>query len=89
MANKFKVKLHRWSVAWHRDLGYFFSSLIIIYCISGLALNHVDDWNPDFIIQKKTIQLPKVYQRAEVVFNFTSPSITTVFPLAASGKKKP
>lgn len=66
MAAKWKVKLHRWSVAWHRDLGYFFSSLIIIYSISGLALNHVDDWNPDFIIQKKTIQIPKSYQRAEI-----------------------
>lgn len=66
MAAKWKVKLHRWSVAWHRDLGYFFSSLIIIYSISGLALNHVDDWNPDFIIQKKTIQIPKSYQRAEM-----------------------
>ena len=66
MATKWKVKLHRWSVAWHRDLGYFFSSLIIIYSISGLALNHVDDWNPDFIIQKKTIQIPKSYQRTEI-----------------------
>lgn len=65
-AVSFRNKLHRWNVAWHRDLGYFFSSLIIIYCISGLALNHVNDWNPDFIIHKQTIQLPKTYTRAEV-----------------------
>lgn len=44
-------------MATHRDFGYFFSALIIIYCISGLALNHVDEWNPDFIIQKKDIKL--------------------------------
>lgn len=41
----------------HRDIGYFLSGLIVIYCISGIALNHVNDWNPDFIIQKRTVQL--------------------------------
>lgn len=50
-------KLRRLNVATHRDLGYFFSSLIIIYCISGLALNHINDWNPDFIISKKTVSI--------------------------------
>ncbi|MCO5239309.1 MAG: PepSY-associated TM helix domain-containing protein [Chitinophagaceae bacterium] len=51
-------KLRRLNLTWHRDLGYFFSSLIIIYCISGLALNHLDDWDPDFIIHRKTVQFP-------------------------------
>jgi len=66
MPSAFSTKLRRWNVAWHRDLGYFFSSLIIIYCISGLALNHVNDWNPDFIVHKETIELPKKYNRNEV-----------------------
>ena len=42
----------------HRDLGYFFTVLIIIYSISGIALNHIDDWNPDFIIEKDTVSIP-------------------------------
>jgi len=50
-------KLRRLNIATHRDVGYFFSSLIIIYCISGLALNHINDWNPDFIITKKTVSI--------------------------------
>jgi hypothetical protein len=45
----------RWNVATHRDLGYFFSTLIIVYCLSGIALNHVDEWNPDFVITYDTI----------------------------------
>jgi uncharacterized protein len=49
------------NIAAHRDFGYFFSTLIIIYCLSGIALNHIDDWNPDFIIQKKNIQVLKKY----------------------------
>jgi len=59
-------KIRKLNVAWHRDLGYLLSSLIIVYCISGLALNHIDDWNPDFIINKKTIALTKSYSRDSI-----------------------
>jgi uncharacterized protein len=66
MARSLLHKIRQWNLAWHRDLGYFFSSLIIIYCISGIALNHVNDWNPDFIIHKDTINIGKSYQRSEI-----------------------
>lgn len=66
MAISISTKLRRWNVAWHRDLGYFFSFLTIIYCISGIALNHINDWNPDFIIHRETVQLSKKYQRSEI-----------------------
>ena len=46
----------------HRDLGYFFAGLIIAYCLSGIALNHVDDWNPDFIISKTSVDFGQAYQ---------------------------
>lgn len=59
-------KIRRWNLEWHRDLGYFFSSLIIIYAISGIALNHVNDWNPDFIIHKQTVITPKLNTRDKV-----------------------
>ncbi len=61
MATKKWTKLRRFNVATHRDVGYFFSTLIIIYCLSGLALNHVNEWNPDFIITKKTVKLDPNY----------------------------
>lgn len=60
MSKDFVRKLRRLNIATHRDFGYFFSALIIIYCISGLALNHVDEWNPDFIIEKHNIKLKTV-----------------------------
>ncbi|MCZ2249053.1 MAG: PepSY-associated TM helix domain-containing protein [Bacteroidia bacterium] len=59
-------KLRRLNIATHRDLGYFFSSLILVYCISGIALNHVDDWNPDFILTKTTVQLDKEYHAQDI-----------------------
>lgn len=59
-------RIRKLNVATHRDLGYFFTSLIIVYCISGIALNHVDDWNPDFIIEKENITLDRKYNREEI-----------------------
>lgn len=59
-------KIRKFNVATHRDLGYFFSSLILVYCISGIALNHVDEWNPDFILNKKTIKLERAYGANEI-----------------------
>jgi hypothetical protein len=59
-------RIRRLNIELHRDVGYFFSALIIAYCISGLALNHIDSWNPDFIIEKKTITLPKSYVKEEI-----------------------
>jgi hypothetical protein len=35
-------------VAIHRDVGYFFAALTVVYAISGVAVNHVGDWNPSY-----------------------------------------
>jgi uncharacterized protein len=66
MPSLLQKKIRRWNLEWHRDLGYFFSLLIIIYCISGIALNHVNDWNPDFIIHKENVQCRKLFIRENV-----------------------
>jgi uncharacterized protein len=39
----------------HRDLSYFFAGMVIIYSISGIALNHMHQWNPNYIITKTEI----------------------------------
>lgn len=64
MKKAVKTKIRRLNVATHRDLGYFFSSLIVVYCLSGIALNHVNDWNPDFIIEKKEVRIEGSYLAA-------------------------
>jgi len=35
----------------HRDVGYLIAGLTIIYALSGIALNHKHDWNPNYIIE--------------------------------------
>lgn len=41
----------------HRDIGYFFFGMSIIYGISGIALNHIDDWDPSYQIRSEQIQV--------------------------------
>jgi hypothetical protein len=45
-------KLRKFNRAMHRDLGYFFVAMILIYSLSGIAINHLDDWDPSYIIKK-------------------------------------
>lgn len=61
-----KRQLRKWNTIIHRDFGYFLSGLIIMYSLSGIALNHIDDWNPDFIITKKDVALERSYQKSEI-----------------------
>ncbi len=37
----------------HRDIGYLIAGLTIIYAVSGIALNHKHDWNPNYIIEDR------------------------------------
>lgn len=55
-----RVRLRRLNAITHRDLGYFCSALIVAYCISGIALNHIDDWNPSFVIHRDEIALGEI-----------------------------
>lgn len=54
------MKLRKLNRVLHRDLGYLFTGMIIIYAISGIALNHVKDFNPNYSITRiqKTVSLP-------------------------------
>ena len=60
MARLSSKKIRKFNLVTHRDVGFFFSGLILIYCVSGIALNHIDDWNPDFILNKTTILLKDI-----------------------------
>ncbi|MDF9827830.1 hypothetical protein M2447_001932 [Ereboglobus sp. PH5-10] len=42
----------------HRDLGYLFFGATIVYAVSGLAVNHRADWNPNYSVEKRTHAAP-------------------------------
>ena len=46
-------KLRKWSRILHRDFGYFFIGTTLIYALSGIALNHINDWNPNYSVERK------------------------------------
>jgi len=46
------MKLRKFNRATHRDLGYFFVAMILIYSISGIAINHIDDWDPSYVVNR-------------------------------------
>jgi hypothetical protein len=37
-----------WLRAIHRDIGYLAVGFTLIYALSGIAMNHIDDWDPNF-----------------------------------------
>lgn len=47
-----RKKLFVLNRSFHRDIGYFCVGLILIYAISGIAVNHVDSWNPSYVITR-------------------------------------
>lgn len=49
-------KLRKWSRILHRDIGYFFIGTTLIYAISGIALNHINDWNPNYTVEVDEFQ---------------------------------
>ena len=40
----------------HRDIGYLIAGLTLIYAVSGIALNHKHNWNPNYIIDNRTFK---------------------------------
>jgi hypothetical protein len=51
------MKWRRLIIATHRDVGYFFAGLTVIYAISGIAVNHIEDWNPNYVIRTESAPL--------------------------------
>lgn len=50
-------KIRKWNIILHRDIGYLCVGLTIIFAVSGIAVNHIDIWNPNYKIEKTAIQL--------------------------------
>ena len=69
----------------HRDIGYIAFGLTIIYSISGIAVNHVDDWNPNYSITKDTLIIPSEFN-VKVFPKELIKSLTKLFQIKDSVK---
>lgn len=46
--------------ALHRDIGYVAVSLTLAYALSGLAVNHIEDWNPSYSFAEDAVDIGPV-----------------------------
>ena len=55
-----KKRWRAWLRAFHRDVGYLLVGLTFVYALSGIAINHIEDWNPNFdaVTNEYRIELP-------------------------------
>jgi len=56
------IKWRKWNNLLHRDIGYLTVGLTLIFVISGIAVNHIHEWNPNYKITRETqnIQFPEL-----------------------------
>jgi uncharacterized protein len=52
------ASVRRFLRALHRDFGYVAVGLTFVYAASGIAVNHIADWDPNFTQVKETHLLP-------------------------------
>lgn len=56
----------------HTHLSYFFMGMILIYAISGLTMNHLKDFNPQYMISVKEYKADGNYPHTQ---NFTKDQV--------------
>jgi hypothetical protein len=50
------MNLSKFNRITHRDIGYLIAGLTIIYAISGISLNHKNNWNPNYIFDNRSFK---------------------------------
>jgi hypothetical protein len=72
------INWRQWFHVIHRDLGYLFFGATVVYAVSGLALNHRNNWNPNYSISRHEITIPVTDPER----NFTRQDATNLLALA-------
>lgn len=55
-----KKRWRAWLRAIHRDIGYLAVGFTAIYALSGIAMNHIDDWDPNFHASEMTRKITPI-----------------------------
>ena len=55
-----RIPWRRWSIVLHRDVGYLAVAMTLAYALSGIAVNHVADWNPNYRISKTFVDVAPI-----------------------------
>lgn len=52
------AQIRKWFRIIHRELGYVFAGMLLVYAISGITLNHKATFNSNYRIECTELQLP-------------------------------
>ena len=55
-----RLPWRRWVRVIHRDMGYLCAGLTVVYAVSGVAVNHVADWNPSYEVEQEEFRVAAV-----------------------------
>jgi len=58
-------KWRKWNRAIHRDFGYLFFGMTLIYALSGIAINHINDWNPNYVVTSEEVLVNTTGQKPD------------------------
>jgi len=58
-------KWRKWNRIVHRDFGYLFFGMTLIYALSGIAINHIKDWNPNYVVISEDVSVDVVNTRPD------------------------
>jgi hypothetical protein len=50
-------KWRKWNNILHRDIGYVIVGLTLVYAVSGIAVNHTADWNPNYVVARRGVEI--------------------------------
>ncbi len=60
IASIIKKRWRGWLRAVHRDFGYLAVGFTLIYALSGIAINHISDWDPNFTSSEKALTIKPI-----------------------------
>lgn len=60
LATRLRRRWRPWLRAVHRDAGYLAVGFTIIYAVSGLAINHIAAWDPNFTATERTLTITPI-----------------------------
>lgn len=55
------MKWRRWNYVLHRDIGFLCIGLTLAYAISGVAVNHISQWNPSYRVERVETNIGQVF----------------------------
>ncbi|MGE5682313.1 MAG: PepSY-associated TM helix domain-containing protein [Bacillota bacterium] len=79
------MQWRKWIRILHRDLGYICTGLTVVYAISGIAVNHTHEWNPNYSIKTFTTKIQPV---TDSIVDAEAVSMKILSQIGENGKYK-